>query len=149
MTTYLVLKALHVASAVLMLGNVTVTGFWALFLYRNWRSTGESFRPVARAILWTDLVFTLGGGAGLTISGVAMTMNASMPIMETPWLVRGIAALVLSTLTWLVFLLPDQWRLERATDPSEIRRLFRRWSIVGWTSTAVLFYALWCMVIKG
>lgn len=149
MNSYLVLKAVHVASAVLMVGNVTVTGVWALLLYRHWRTTGDSFRPIARAILWTDLFFTLGGGAALTISGVMLSMRASLPMLETPWLTRGIVALALSSLAWLVVLLPDQWRLERATDPAEIRRLFRRWSVVGWAATLLLFYALWCMVTKG
>lgn len=148
MNGYLLLKTLHVVSAVLMLGNVTVTGCWALLMYRHWRSTGDSFRPIARAILWTDLFFTLGGGAGLTISGVLMTVKASVPIMETPWLVRGIGALAASGLLWLVVLLPDQWRLERETDPARIRRIFLRWNVVGWVSTSLLFYALWCMVVK-
>ncbi|MBI2796429.1 MAG: DUF2269 family protein [Gemmatimonadetes bacterium] len=148
MNTYLVLKAIHVASAVLMVGNVTVTGAWAFLMYRHWRTTGASFRPVARAILWTDLLFTLAGGAGLTISGVLLARHLALPILGSPWLVRGIAALAVSTLAWLVVLLPDQWRLERATDPAEVRRLFRRWNLVGWTSTAVLYYAIWCMVRK-
>ena len=148
MNSYLLLKTLHVASAVLMLGNVTVTGFWAAYMFRHWRTTGESFRPIARAILWTDLVFTLGGGTGLTVSGVLMTVKGAVPVMESPWLVRGIAALALSMLAWLVVLLPDQWRLERATDPARIRRIFVRWTVVGWASTALLFYSLWCMVTK-
>jgi hypothetical protein len=62
--------------------------------------------------------------------------------------VKGIAALSLSTLSWLVVLLPDQWRLERTSDPVVIRRLFLRWSVVGWLSTALLFYAIWGMVTR-
>ena len=59
--TYLVLKSLHVISAVLMVGNVTVTGVWATFYFR-WRKDAD-FRLAARAILWTDLIFTFLGGA--------------------------------------------------------------------------------------
>ena len=148
MSGYLVLKAVHVASAVLLLGNVTVTGFWALVMYRHWRTTGDSFRPIARAILWADVFFTLVGGTGLTVTGVAMTLKAGVSIMDSPWLVRGIGALAISTLAWLALLLPDQWRLERETDPARLRRIFVRWNLVGWASTAVLFYGLWCMVTK-
>ncbi len=50
----------HIAGAVLLIGNVTVTGFWAIFLYRQ--RAAVPFRPVAWAILWTDLAFTLLGG---------------------------------------------------------------------------------------
>ena len=142
------LRALHVTGAVLLLGNVTVTGFWATFLYRS-RSV-VPFRQVARAIMWADVAFTLLGGSLLTISGILLVMTRGYRVMDTPWLGRGIGALLLSTLLWLGFLLPDQWRLERL-DPGDdrtLRRLFLRWSAVGWMATLVLFYGLWCMAAR-
>lgn len=145
---YFTLKALHVIGAVLLVGNVTVTGAWSLYLYRHWRDATIPFRPVARAILWTDLIFTLGGGILLTVSGVVMALQGKLPILDTPWLVKGIAALTIVTLSWLAILLPDQYRLERTEDPATIRKLFLRWSVVGWIGTALLFYALWAMVTK-
>jgi uncharacterized membrane protein len=141
-----VLRMLHVAGAVLLLGNVTVTGFWALFLY--FRRSAVPFRSVAQAILWTDLAFTAGGGALLVISGVLLIRARGYVIADTPWLVHGIAALGASTLIWLAVLLPDQLRLER-TDPADdasLRRVFLRWTLLGWTATAILFYGLWTMV---
>ena len=140
------LRMLHVAGAVLLLGNVTVTGFWALFLYL--RRTAVPFRQVAQAILWTDLAFTAGGGALLVISGILLIRARGYVIADTPWLVHGIAALGASTLIWLTVLLPDQLRLER-TDPADdtrLRRVFLRWTLLGWTATAILFYGLWTMV---
>lgn len=148
MVDYLVIKSLHLLGAVLLLGNVTVTGVWSFYLYRHWRDGTVPFRPIARAILWTDLAFTAGGGAALTVSGVWMILRNGYPVLETPWLLKGIVALSLSTLSWLVVLLPDQVRLEKSDDPAAIRRLFQRWSAVGWASTALLFYALWVMVTK-
>ena len=143
-----ILRALHVTGAVLLLGNVIVTGFWATLLYRQ--RARLPFRPVARAILWADVVFTLGGGALLTITGILLVRARGYPVMETPWLLRGIVALAVATVLWLALLLPDQWRLERAaaTDHAALRRLFVRWSAVGWAATGVLFYGLWCMVTK-
>ena len=142
------LRVLHVAGAVLLLGNVIVTGFWAALLYRD--RARVPFQPVARAILLADLVFTLGGGALLTISGILLVRARGYPVLETGWLLRGIGALALATLTWLVVLLPDQWRLERlaGTDDAALRRVFHRWSAVGWCATGVLLYGLWCMVTK-
>jgi uncharacterized membrane protein len=140
------LRMLHVAGAVLLLGNVTVTGFWALFLF--FRRRAVPFRPVAQAILWTDLAFTAGGGALLVISGILLIRARGYVIADTPWLVHGIAALGASTLVWLTVLLPDQLRLER-TDPADdasLRRVFLRWTLLGWTATAILFYGLWTMV---
>ena len=142
------LRALHVTGAVLLLGNVIVTGFWATLLFRA--RARVPFRPVARVILWADLVFTLGGGALLTITGILLVRHRGYPVAETPWLIRGIVALAVATLLWLAMLLPDQWRLERvdAADHTALRRLFLRWSAVGWAATGVLLYGLWCMVTK-
>ena len=110
MADYGVLKTLHVIGAVLLVGNVTVTGVWALLMYRA--RAEVPFRPVARAILWTDLL-TLSGGAMLTITGILMIRQARLPWLEMPWLLWGISALVASTLVWLVMLLPDQVRMAR------------------------------------
>jgi uncharacterized membrane protein len=139
------LRVLHVAGAVLLLGNVTVTGVWAAYLYRA--RDRVPFRPVARAILWTDLLFTVGGGTLLTVSGILLALRRGYPVAGTPWLAKGILALGLATLLWLGVLLPDQLRMERADsgDDETVRRLFRRWSLVGWTATAVLYYGLWAM----
>src|SRR5688572_1380342 len=104
-------RMLHVAGAVLLIGNVTVTGFWAMFFYH--RRAVVPFRPVARAILWTDLAFTLVGGILITVSGILLIRVRGYVVGETPWLVHGIGALAATTLIWLVVLLPDQWRLER------------------------------------
>ncbi|MGH7631803.1 MAG: DUF2269 family protein [Gemmatimonadales bacterium] len=140
------LRVLHVVGAVLLIGNVTVTGFWAMFLFR--RRSVVPFRLVARAILWADLAFTLVGGVLLTVSGILLIGIRGYVIGQTPWLAHGIGALAASTLLWLAVLVPDQWRLERM-DPSDdraLRRVFTRWSVVGWTATGVLFYGLWAMV---
>jgi uncharacterized membrane protein len=147
-STYLVLKSLHIAAAVLMLGNVTVTGVWATFYFR-WRKDAD-FRLAARAILWTDLIFTFLGGAALTITGILMARQTGMPILETPWIRRSALLLAISTLLWLTILLPDQWRMERLDRSRDefLKAVFTRWSVVGWGSTVLLFVAMWSMVLK-
>ncbi len=141
-------RALHVLGAVLLVGNVTVTGFWAAFLYAQ-RSV-VPFRPVARAILWTDLLFTVGGASLLTFTGIQLVLARGYSFWATPWLVKGVGSLALATLLWLAVLVPDQFRLERLApdDSTRLRRLFLRWCLVGWTSTALLLNGLWVMVRK-
>lgn len=148
MADYGVLKTLHVIGAVLLVGNVTVTGVWALLMYRA--RAEVPFRPVARAILWTDLL-TLSGGAMLTITGILMIRQARLSWLEMPWLLRGIGALVASTLVWLVMLLPDQVRMARlqSGDSERVQVVFRRWSLVGWSATLLLYVAIWYMVTKS
>lgn len=141
-----VLRMLHVTGAVLLIGNVTVTGFWATYLYRA--RDLVPFRAVARGIMWADIGFTLAGGVLLTVSGILLASRLQLRVLETPWLLKGIVALGLATLVWLVVLLPCQLRLERIApgDDRGLRRLFLGWSVVGWLDTALLFYGLWAMV---
>jgi uncharacterized membrane protein len=141
-------RLMHILGAVLLLGNVTVTGFWAAFLYGQ--RDAVPFRPVARAILWTDLVFTVAGGVLLTFSGIHLVLARGYPFWGTPWLVKGVGSLAAATFLWLVVLIPDQFRLERLgpEDHPGLRRVFLRWSVVGWVSTAILFHGLWVMVRK-
>jgi uncharacterized membrane protein len=140
-----ILRVLHVVGAVLLLGNVTVTGVWAAYLYRA--RDRVPFQPVARAILWTDLIFTIGGGTLLTVSGFLLVLRRGYAVASTPWLIQGIAALGTATALWLVVLLPTQLRMERADagDKVVLERAFRRWSVVGWAATALLYYGLWAM----
>ncbi|HEU4588900.1 MAG TPA: DUF2269 family protein [Gemmatimonadales bacterium] len=142
------LRVLHVAGAVLLLGNVTVTGAWATLLFR--RRKRVPFRSVARAILVTDLIFTVGGGTLLVVSGILLVRAQGYSWLDTPWLRRGILMLALSTLCWLGILLPDQFRMERIdpADDQRLRRTFLRWAVVGWAATAFLYIALWAMVTR-
>jgi len=137
------LRVLHVAGAVLLLGNVTVTGVWAAYLYRA--RDRVPFQAVARAILWTDLIFTIGGGTLLTVSGILLVVRRGYPVAATPWLLRGILALGAATALWLIVLLPAQLRMERAGSGDALAPAFRRWSVVGWAATALLYYGLWAM----
>jgi uncharacterized membrane protein len=141
-------RAFHVLGAVLLVGNVIVTGFWAAFLYAQ--RSGVPFRPVARAILWTDLLFTVGGASLLTFTGIQLVLVRGYSFWSTPWLVKGVGSLALATLLWLAVLIPDQFRLERLApgDSVGLRRVFLRWSLVGWVSTALLLNGLWAMVRK-
>jgi len=146
--SYLTWKALHVLGAILMLGNVIVTGAWTAILWRN--RSEASQRQIAHGILWTDLLFTLVGGTLMVISGIQMIRVADLPWRDTAWLMRGIEALGFTALFWLLVLLPDQWRMERCspTDVTRFGRLFRRWSVLGWLVTPMLLWGLWTMVTK-
>lgn len=148
MTSVDLLRALHVTAAVLLLGNVTVTGFWAIFLYRV-RDT-VPFRQVARAILWADFYFTALGGTLLVITGFLLLNARGLSFLETRWVVKGAGSLAVAILLWLGFLLRDQFKLKRMPkdDRRSLRTVFLRWTVLGWAVTFILFYGLWAMVMK-
>lgn len=136
--------------AVLMVGNVTVTGVWTILL---WRDRAERTpRHIARGILWTDLLFTFLGGALMTIAGIMMVRQAypTGAWRQVPWLVQGIEMLGISTAIWLALLIPDQVRMERCPDDElpRFRKLYLRWSLIGWVATAFLFRGIWVMTTK-
>jgi uncharacterized membrane protein len=145
----LMVKFAHVLGAVLMLGNVIATGLWAhLALGRP----DMRLAPFAtRAILWADLWLTLVGGTLLTMSGLWMSLQYGLSWGGTPWLRHGVYALGGSTLIWLAVLLPDQVRLVRLADAGDaagLRRVYRRWAVLGWAATGALVVGLWVMVAK-
>jgi len=142
-TVYQALRAAHVLGAVLLLGNVIVTGVWAAL---GMRARAEvPYRLVARGVILTDWWFTVPGGACLTVSGVAMVHFGGLSLWGTPFVRLGLLALGLSTGVWLTVLVPLQSRWVRATDRREADRLYWWWSVMGWSATAPLLLGLWVM----
>ena len=144
------LKALHVVAAILFVGNVIVTGIWTAIFFRALLT--HDFRVAARAIVFTDWLFTVGGGALLTITGVTLAMGRGYPVWGTPWIQQAIVALGISTVMWLVLLVPAQRIMLRAVsndaEDARLVRAYARWNVAGWTATVPLLYAVWCMVAK-
>lgn len=146
MTLYQLLRAAHVLGAVLLLGNVIVSGIWAALGMR----AGEAIphQLVARGVILTDWCFTVPGGALLVSSGVAMAQLGGLSMLGTPFVRQGLVALAVSTVLWLGVLVPLQARWVRATDRQSADRLFRWWSLVGWSATAPLLFGLWVMATR-
>jgi uncharacterized membrane protein len=146
MTLYQALRAAHVLGAVLLLGNVIVSGIWAALGMRT--DAGVPHRSVARAVIITDWCFTVPGGALLFGSGLWMARIGGLPLLGTPFIRIGLGALLLSTLLWLAVLVPLQARWVRAGDERTARRLYRWWSVVGWSATVPLLVGLWTMATR-
>ena len=142
------LKWLHVLAAILLVGNVIVTGVWSAVMFRQRQRS--HFRIAARAIVVTDWIFTFGGAALLVVSGVLLAVGRGYPVWETRWIRDAMIGLGLSTALWLVVLVPAQrlmLRLGPDSDP-ELRQVYRRWNATGWLATVPLLWSLWSMVNK-
>jgi uncharacterized membrane protein len=140
------LKTAHILSAIVFVGNVIVTGVWSAIFFRA-RATHD-FSRAARAIVITDWLFTVGGGAALTVSGVLLALGRGLPLWSTTWIRHAVIALVISTLVWLAVLVPAQRIMTHTRDADELARAYTRWNITGWIATIPLVYAVWCMVAK-
>ena len=141
-------RFLHVLGAILLVGNVIVTGLWAHWAIARREPALDVF--AAKAILRADLWLTLTGGTLLVTAGLVLVRAGGWP-WTTPWLAHGAGLLVASTAVWLAVLLPDQWRMARhaaAGEADALRRVYRRWAVLGWLDTALLIAALAAMVVR-
>lgn len=143
---YAFLRFLHVLGAVLLLGNVIVSGLWAALAMRA--ASGVPPRAVARNVIVTDWWLTVPGGALLTKTGVTMAWMSGLPLWGTPFVRWGLGGLVTSTVLWLAVLVPLQVRWLRADSPTEAQRVYRWWSVVGWTATVPLVVGLLAMTTR-
>lgn len=151
---FLQVKTAHVLGAILLVGNVVVTGLWNVWAVRTGQPAVIAFAQ--RAVMWADGYFTLIGGALVSATGIAMVIARGDDPWTVIWLRYGIGLLGLSTLLWLVVLLPCQVGMERlatraeAGEPLSPRfyRLYRIWNVVGWGATGLLLLALALMVLR-
>jgi len=142
------LRMIHILAAVLFIGNVVVTGVWSALLFAARREL--DFQHAARAIVVTDWIFTFGGAFLLVISGVTLSLGRGLPLWGTAWIRNAMIGLGISTLLWLVVLVPAQrrMRLLGPSDEAELRRTYHRWNVTGWVAVAPLLWSLWNMVNK-
>jgi uncharacterized membrane protein len=150
----LVLKALHVLSVVLFLGNIITGVFWKYHADR-----GADLRARAQAldgIIMSDRWFTLPGVALIIITGVALAMTERLPILRTHWLFLALILFGVSGIAFQFFVAPLQKKLlanVRAGlagqwNESEYRALSRRWQWWGAVATLTPVGSLFLMVTK-
>ncbi len=145
----LIWKFIHVLGVVLMVGNVIVTGLWALWAMQTRNQAVAVF--ASQSIIRADWVLTFLGGAMITIAGIMLVQAHQLDWWQTRWLREGILATGLSTAVWMVALIPDQARMQRlstAGDVGALRKIFLRWSVLGWGATVLLLWALWVMITQ-
>lgn len=145
----LIVKTLHIAAAVLWLGNFVVTGVWSIraFLTRS----PELRRFAVREILFTDACFTLIGGALVIMSGLWLASLESIPAWSTRWTRDALVVAVASAMVWLAVLLPLELRMRRlaaAREDAQLVPAFVWWNAWGWIVTLALFFIIYLMVAK-
>lgn len=141
------LETLHVAAAVLWLGNFVVTGVWSLRAFAQRDGALRAF--AAREILFTDLVFTLLFGSAVVISGLVLARSESLRVLDAFWTRTALEVVGASGIVWLAVLLPLEIVMyNRARGGRAIGSIFAWWNIVGWLVTAALFCIVYLMIAK-
>ncbi|WP_250462381.1 DUF2269 domain-containing protein [Microbulbifer litoralis] len=149
MSTYLLLKTLHVISAVVVLGTGTGIAWYTL---RGWLSGDRRvLRWISAETVAADWIFTTT--AIVALLGSAGGMLAINPAwLQQAWLQLAIGLTLAVFLLWLPVVLL-QYRLRRHThdggdNPAAIRRVMRLWCLLGALAFPLMLAIVFLMVAK-
>ncbi len=147
-------KLLHIAGAVLFLGNIIVTAVW-LVLAEQTRNTA-TLHFAAKAVNWADVFFTAPGVLLLLANGQILA-TAGWDGLNTSWIVVALGLFILSGIVWIGFLVRWQHRLIQlsahpATSneplPDAFFHVLHAWYIAGTVATVSPLVSLILMVVK-
>ena len=152
--SYLTLKAVHVAMAVVFMGNVLLTALWKTLADRTRDARVIAFSQ--RLVTLTDIAFTMPGAALLLISGLFMATRLDPRFWHMPWVAGGVLLLLASGMVWLVRLAPIQAKQARLAKafaeggevPPEFYALSRSWARWGVVATFLPLVNFYLMVFK-
>ena len=115
-------RMLHLAGALLFLGNVLVGAVWLALADAS--GSVPTLRFATRVINVADLALTAPGALLALLNGAALA-NAWGGLFGAPWLVRSLALFGAITCLWAFILVPLQLKLENtvATLPDDAPRL--------------------------
>lgn len=153
MTSYLLLKALHVVSVVLFLGNIITGVFWKAHADR-----AGDLRARALAldgIIRSDRIFTTPNVFVIVVTGVGTALVGGIPILSTPWILWSIVLFGVSGFAF-AFVAPTQKKLlanvragiDGNWDQPGYDALSRKWTVWGTIATAAPLIAVFLMVLK-
>ena len=145
------LKIIHLVCACLFLGNVIVSGIWALLAERTHNHAIIQFSN--RMVLITDVLFTFLGSLGVVWTGHGMAENYG-GAQGHLWIQWSYALLSFSGLIWIGVLVPIQLKqralLRKSTTLGEdYWRLSRIWQISGAIATLLPLPIVYLMVTKA
>ena len=151
---YVFVKALHVISVVLFLGNIITGVFWKLHADRDGELRGRAL--AIDGLIRSDRWFTLPGVVLIIATGVWLATLAHLPIVRTFWLFWALVLFGISGIAFQAFVAPLQRKLRAnvqagltgAWDEAAYRRLSRSWEIWGAVATLSPIGSLFLMVMK-
>lgn len=153
MTTYLVLKWLHILSSVLLVGTGFGSAFYLFFALRS--RDASAIAVTARLVVRADWWFTTPAIVIQPATGLAMAQMAGYPIQQT-WLAATLVLYAVAGLCWL----PVVWLQIRMRDmarhsaasrvplPERFWRHARHWELLGYPAFAAMLAVYALMVFK-
>jgi uncharacterized membrane protein len=152
-TTYLLLKLVHILSSVLLVGTGFGSAFYLFFIHRT--RNLQAIATVSRLVVRADYWFTAPAAVVQPLTGLAMASMAGYSLTQN-WLLWSMGLYVLAGACWL----PVVWlqvRMARmaaaaladdAPLPAKYWRYARYWEYLGYPAFIAMLSVYGLMVIK-
>jgi uncharacterized membrane protein len=150
---FLILKTLHILSAIVLLGTGLGTAFHLWMTHR--RGDPRAIACAARNTALADWLFTATSGVAQPVTGVALALAAGYDLRSS-WLVVAYALYAIAGLCWLAVMWL-QLRIARIAAacvkeevplPPAYFGAMRAWFVLGWPAFLGLIAVVWLMVAK-
>ena len=152
MSSYLVLKLVHIISAVVLAGTGTGIAFFMFMANRS--GNLQAIAVTARHVVLADWIFTAPAVVTQLVTGIWL-MKALGYSFSSPWFMAVIGLFLFIGACWIpvVFIqyrLRDQAaaQLNSAVIEERFRRLMRFWTALGILAFAAILIIFWLMVFK-
>ncbi|HEX8987888.1 MAG TPA: DUF2269 domain-containing protein [Rhodocyclaceae bacterium] len=153
MSTYLIVKWLHIVSSVAMVGTGFGTAFYLFFANRS--GNVQAISVVSRLVVRADTWFTFPAVIFQPLSGLWLMREAGWPL-DTVWIAAAIGLYLLAGACWL----PVVWLQIRLRDlaaaaaadgtalPPLYWRYARWWEWLGYPAFFAMAVVFFLMVVK-
>jgi len=153
MTSYFVLKYLHVIGTAVLLGTGAGIAFFLLMAHRTGRAAVVA--AVARIVVIADFVFTATAVVVQPVTGALLTWELGLSLREG-WIALSILLYLVTGAFWIpvVFMQIRMRDLAEAAAgtgrklPMEYHQLFRRWFAFGFPAFGAVLVIIWLMIAK-
>lgn len=152
MDSYLLLKLIHILSAVVVAGTGTGIAFFMFMASRS--SNVAAIAVTARHVVLADWIFTAPAVLLQFVTGVLLMMKLGYSFTST-WFFLVISLFIFIGICWVPVIL-IQYKLKKLADASLItgaldpsfKKMMRLWTALGVPAFASILLIFWLMVFK-
>lgn len=152
MEILLLMKLIHVISAVIFLGNITVAILWKTIAHKSKDRSHIAF--TFEGIIKSDRNFTTPSVTLPIITGFGLAGMMKLNTIETGWILWSIILVIMSGAAYMAKVVPTQKKIlalakdEKGFNLDDYHKLAKEWDVWGSIATITPYIALVLMVYK-
>jgi len=145
-------KLLHVLSAIIFIGNITIGIFWKIQADKSKDRIiiADTFKNIIKG----DKIFTMPSVTALILFGLGTAMQGNYSLIETGWIFWSIIMIIISAYAFMAHVVPLQKKIYALASDQEkfswdnYSVLSKKWNM--WGSIAIItpYLAVILMVLK-